>query len=166
LTRYGLYLLALVVLAADQTTKHWVIQAHDTWPNGSQPIIPGFFSLTWVNNTGGAFGIFDSVRLGTAALALASVLAAAAIVVYSLRVRQMPAILGVALGLALGGAVGNLADRVRLHYVVDFLDFHIGSHQWPVFNVADSAICIGVALLMIFYGRTTAKTPQTASTED
>lgn len=166
MTRYGLYLLALAVLALDQATKHWAILAHGNWPDGSQPIIPNFFSFTWVNNTGGAFGIFDSVRLGTAALALASLLAAGAIILYSLRMRRLPPLLGVALGLALGGAVGNLIDRVRLHYVVDFLDFHVGVHQWPVFNIADSAICIGVALLAIHFGRAPAKTPHAASADD
>lgn len=157
MSRIGLYALAAVVLVADQVTKHWAMEVHGAWPDGSRPIIPGFFSLTYVNNTGGAFGVFDSIRSGTAALAAASALAALAVIGYSIRARAMSALLGTALGLALGGAVGNLIDRVRLHYVVDFLDFHVGTHQWPVFNFADSAICVGVALLAIFYGRTPAK---------
>ncbi len=169
MTRPALYLLALLVLAADQATKSWVMHAHSAWPdiygNYTRDVIPGFFSLTYVNNTGGAFGIFDSVRSGTAALAVASAAAAAAIVGYTLRARgPMSPLFGTALGLALGGATGNLLDRVRLHYVVDFLDVHVGTHQWPVFNVADSAICVGVALLAICYGRTPAKPPQPAPT--
>ena len=170
MTRPGLYLLALLVLAADQLTKFWVVRAHWAWPdiygNYTRVVIPGFFSLTYVNNTGGAFGIFDSVRSGTAALALVSAAAALAIIGYTLRARRpVPPLLGAALGWALGGAVGNLVDRVRLHYVVDFLDVHVGVHQWPVFNLADSAICVGVALLAISYGRTPAKPPQPAPVE-
>jgi signal peptidase II len=163
LTRLGLYLLAVLVFAVDQATKHWAMLSHQNWPNGSQPVIPGFFSFTYVNNTGGAFGVFDSARFGTDALAVASAVAAAAILVASVRLRRLPALLGVALALTLGGAVGNLADRVRLHYVVDFLDFHVAGHYWPVFNVADSAICVGVVLLALYSARAPAKSPHTAA---
>ena len=167
MTRLGLFSLAGLVLAADQLTKHWVVQAHPGWPTDgydySRAVIPGFFSLTYAENTGGAFSIFHDVRFGTMALALASILAALAIVTYTLRARlPLPNLLAVALGGALGGALGNLVDRVRLGHVVDFLDVHVGVHQWPIFNVADSAICVGVGLLALYYSRPPAKTPHPA----
>ena len=163
MTRLGLYSLAGAILAADQATKHWVVQAHTFWPEYSREVISGFFSLTYAENTGGAFSIFHDVRFGTAALALASVLAAFAIVLYTLRARApLPNLLAVALGGALGGALGNLIDRVRLGYVVDFLDLHVGEHTWPIFNVADSAICVGVALLALYYARSPAETVRPA----
>ncbi|MBV9848417.1 MAG: signal peptidase II [Armatimonadetes bacterium] len=162
MTRVGIYSLAALVLAADQITKHWVARAHRGWPltggDYSREVIPGFFSLTYAQNTGGAFSILQS---STLLLALASAAAALAIVIYTLRHRgPLPGLLAVALGGALGGALGNLMDRVRLHYVVDFLDLHVGAHQWPIFNVADSAICLGVALLALHYAR--AETPRPA----
>lgn len=156
MSRYLLYLLAAIVLVADQATKQWVLHVYPTWPQTdvgySRDLIPGFFSLTYVNNTGGAFGILPS---GTGLLALAALAAAIGIVVFTLRMPQVVSCqLALALALPLGGALGNLLDRVRLHYVVDFLDVHIGRlYQWPVFNVADSAICIGVALLALYFWR-------------
>lgn len=155
MSRRVFYSLALLVLVADQLTKQWVLRVYPSWPDGdgvySRDLIPGFFSLTFVNNTGGAFGILPS---GTQFLALAALIAASAIVAFTLRASlPLPRLLAVALALPLGGSLGNLLDRVRLHYVVDFLDVHVGPHQWPVFNVADSAICIGVALLALYFWR-------------
>jgi signal peptidase II len=154
-----LYLLAALVVVADQWTKHWVAQAHWAWPDDTRPVVPGFFSLSYTENTGGAFSIFEDARFGTLALAFVSLAAAAAIIVYTLRARPpLPSVLGTALGLALGGAVGNMIDRVRLHHVVDFLLLYVGTHEWPVFNIADSAICVGVALLGVHYAGTPAQT--------
>ena len=167
MTRLGLFSLAGLVLVADQLSKYWVVQAHRGWPTDgydySREVIPGFFSLTYVQNTGGAFGLFHALQSGTMGLAAASVVASVVIVAYAVRARQpLPNLLAVALGGALGGALGNLIDRVRLGHVVDFLDVHIGTHQWPVFNVADSAICVGVALLALYYSRIPARTPHPA----
>jgi signal peptidase II len=155
LSRRIFYSLALIVFAADQMAKQWVLHVYPFWPAGegvySRDIIPGFFALTYVHNSGGAFGILPT---GTAGLALAALVAAVAIVVYTVRARSpLPRLLAFALALPLGGSLGNLLDRVRLHYVVDFLDVHLGPHHWPVFNVADSAICIGVTLLAIYFWR-------------
>lgn len=143
------YSLALVVLALDQLSKHWI--AGLFLPGDSRDILPGFFSLTYVRNTGGAFGILPA---GTLALAGAALLAAGAIIVYVARLKSpLPSALAIALALPLGGALGNFADRVRLRYVVDFFDVHLGIHQWPVFNIADSAICVGVSLLAFYFWR-------------
>ncbi len=147
--RTTFYLMALLVLIMDQWSKHWVARLFQ--PGDSRDLLPGFFSLTYVRNTGGAFGILPA---GTLALAGAALLAAGAIVVYVTRMKApLPFLLAVALALPLGGALGNFADRVRLRYVVDFFDVHLGIHQWPVFNIADSAICVGVALLAFYFWR-------------
>lgn len=149
MSRWTVYSLALLVLILDQISKAWVARTFVL--NGSRDLIPDFFSLTFVRNTGGAFSILpNQARF----LALAAAFAAVAIIVSTARTRgRLPRVLGVALALPLGGALGNLTDRVRFGSVVDFLDWHIGTHQWPVSNIADVAICIGVALLAIYFWR-------------
>ena len=154
MSRYGLYSLALLVLLADQSSKTWVVGAHWHWPEEGRELIPGLFALTFNVNTGGAFGILPH---GTLLLAFAAAVAAVAIIVYSVRAPMpLPRLLGVALALPLGGAMGNLLDRVRLHHVIDFLALYAGpDRQWqfPIFNLADTAICTGVCLLALYYGR-------------
>ena len=166
MSRFGLYVLALLVFAADRLSKGWIAQAHLGWPQEGREIIPGFFALTYSVNTGGAFGILPH---GTQLLAAAAALAAVAIVVYSVRAPMpLPRLLGIALALPLGGALGNLWDRVSLGHVIDFLDFHAGANpRWdfPIFNLADSAICVGVGLLALYYGRQPAPAPSTALKE-
>ena len=131
-----------------------MVQNYWRWPEDDLVLIPGFFSLSFNVNTGGAFGIFQQ---GTLLLALAAAIAAAAIIAYTIRAKMpLPKLLAVALALPLGGAVGNLVDRVHLHHVVDFLAFYVGpARRWPfpIFNLADSAICIGVGLLALYYSR-------------
>ncbi|MGI4792243.1 MAG: signal peptidase II [Janthinobacterium lividum] len=163
MSRWALYLTALLVLIADQASKAWVLAAHWHWPEDDRVLIPGFFSLTFNVNTGGAFGILPH---GTLLLALAAAVAAVAIIAYTIRAAMpLPRLLAIALALPLGGAVGNLLDRVRLGHVVDFLAVYAGpNRQWqfPIFNVADSAICIGVGLLALYYGRQPAPMPEPA----
>jgi signal peptidase II len=153
-SRAPLYAIALLVLLADQAAKAWVLAAHWRWPEDDRVLIPGFFSLSFNVNTGGAFGILPN---GTLLLALAAAVAAVAIVVYTIRAEMpLPPMLGIALALPLGGALGNLLDRVRLGHVVDFLALYAGPDrrwQFPIFNVADTAICVGVGLLALYYGR-------------
>lgn len=159
-----MYSLALFVLLADQSSKAWVVRTYLRWPDDDLVLIPGFFSLSYNVNTGGAFGILPQ---GTLLLALAAAVAAVAIVTYTVRAKMpLPRLLAVALALPLGGAVGNLVDRVHLHHVVDFLAVYAGPErrwQFPIFNVADSAICIGVGLLALYYSRQPAasQTPLT-----
>ncbi len=161
MNRWGLLILAAVVLMADQWTKHWVTNAGLSWPGGSRDILPGYFSLTLLHNTGGAFGILPH---GTLGLAAAAALAVSAILLFVFRAQKpLPVLLALALGLPLGGALGNLWDRVHLGYVVDFLDFHVRHYQWPVFNVADSAICVGVFLLALRFWQQPAVEPQTTA---
>ncbi len=167
MSRAALYGLALLVLLADQAAKAWVLAAHWHWPEDDLVLIPGFFSLSFNVNTGGAFGILPR---GTLLLALAAAIAAAAIIYYTSRAKMpLPRMLGVALALPLGGAIGNLLDRVRLGHVVDFLALYAGPDrrwQFPIFNVADTAICIGVGLLALYYGRQPSPAPKPAVLKD
>ncbi len=139
--------LILLVIALDQASKAWFYQYLAATPNGVVELLP-FFNLVTVRNYGVSFGLFNS---GSAAASWIFVIVAAAIVIvlaHWLRraTRLLPA---VALGMVVGGAIGNVVDRVRLGSVFDFLDFHVGAWHWPAFNVADSAITVGVALLFI-----------------
>jgi len=125
---------------ADQLTKHVILSSFT--PGQSLPVIPSVLHLTYIQNTGAAFGLFRGM---TAILAVLSFIAAAWIV-RELRVGRMRHDARIwALALVLGGAAGNLIDRIVYGYVVDFIDLLI----WPVFNVADSAITLGVLWLLI-----------------
>ena len=149
LYRAGYFLVSLTVLLLDQWTKGIVMrnfQIHE-----SRDVIAGLFDLTYVQNSGAAFGLFASVDSSLKAIVLNSVAVLVFLIVsgYALRSPHKSVRLQVGLALILGGAVGNLLDRVRFTYVVDFLDFSISGHHWPAFNLADSAICIGVGLLFL-----------------
>jgi signal peptidase II len=146
----GAYLMVSVaVLFLDQWTKGLVTRSLEV--HQSRSIIQDVFDLTYVRNTGAAFGLFASVDSSVKAVLLNSVAVIVFLVVsaYALRSSHKSVRLQVGLALILGGAVGNLLDRVRFGYVVDFLDFAVSGHHWPAFNIADSAICIGVGLLFL-----------------
>ncbi len=138
-------LTALVVVAADQLSKAWV---RTNLAFGQSLFEVGFFQITRVHNTGAAFGLFPAHSFALTIVALVSV---AAILFYALFIhRRFPFLdntLGrVVLGLVLGGATGNLIDRLRFGYVIDFIDFRV----WPAFNIADSAIVVGAILFAYF----------------
>lgn len=155
-------LLALAVLALDQWTK-WLVESHLPTPS-SREIIPGFFHLSHVKNTGVAFGLLADLGDEGAAWMLA-LLGLAAITVVAVYFRRTPAretALLTALSLVLGGAVGNLLDRVTAGAVTDFLGVYIGSYRWPDFNVADSAISVGLGLLILDSFRARPAAPATA----
>ena len=138
---------ALLILIADQITKYLV--ATQLAEGQSVDLIPWLapvFSITHVTNTGVAFGMLQG--LGSL-FAIAHVIAAVVIILYSRRLPPGQWALRLALGLALGGSVGNLIDRVRQGYVVDFFDVNFWPLQnFPVWNVADSSIVVGVALMI------------------
>ncbi|HSE03643.1 MAG TPA: signal peptidase II [Methylomirabilota bacterium] len=140
---------ALVVLVLDVVTKYLALQR--LAPGRPIPVLEGFFALTLVMNPGLAFGMLAETPAGWRwVVALLSIGALAVLAVLGLRMlptggRLTP----LALGLIFGGAVGNLIDRARFGAVVDFLDFHWRGYHWPAFNVADSAISVGVALLAL-----------------
>ncbi|HEY1300884.1 MAG TPA: signal peptidase II [Stellaceae bacterium] len=138
---------AVIVAILDQLSKAAVLLYFAGHPF-SRPLTP-FFSLVLAYNRGMSFGFFNTGAGGLNALLFS--LAAAAIVVALAwwLARVSSPFLAVAIGLIIGGAVGNVADRLRLGAVVDFLDFHVGLWHWPAFNLADSAICIGVAAMLL-----------------
>lgn len=141
--------IALAVIGLDQLTKHFVTR--ELVLGESVPLVPGLLHLTLVHNTGMAFGLLSGtdVPFKSLLVTLLSLLALGAVLYYALASDQGERWTRVGLGLVLGGALGNIVDRVRLGYVVDFVDvFYRGAH-WPAFNVADSCICVGVGLLIL-----------------
>lgn len=156
-------LLALAVLALDQWTK-WLVESHLPHPS-SREIVPGLFHLSHVKNTGVAFGLLADLGEAGAAwlLALLGLAAITVVVVYFRRTPAQDKALLTALALVLGGAVGNLIDRVTRGAVTDFLGVYIGSYRWPDFNVADSAISIGLALLLLDSFRSRPPAPAAAA---
>ena len=140
---------ALIVVLLDQVSK-WFMVAH-LEPHQAHSVIPGFFNLVLVRNKGMAFGILGQSRSHLAAYLLmgATLAAIVVIVVFFWRARKDQKWLTVGLALILGGAVGNLADRIRLGFVIDFLDFSVKGYHWPAFNLADSAVTIGALWLLL-----------------
>ena len=132
------FLVASFVFVLDRVTK--IAAAGNLSYGQSIKILPNIFHFTFVLNNGTAFGL---LRGQNAALALLSILAITLIIFYLLKHKDLSLVVSLALGLILGGALGNLFDRVRFGYVIDFLDFRV----WPVFNIADSAITIGAVIL-------------------
>lgn len=150
---------AFAVFLLDQSTKAW---ARKTLRFGDDVnVIPGFLNFIYAQNTGVAFSQFDNGgAVGRWILAALATAAAAAVLYYFWRTpKTEDRVLG-ALSLLLAGIVGNLTDRVRLGYVIDFIDVQLGSWHYPTFNVADAAICCGAGLLildLIFNRKTAAK---------
>lgn len=145
------WLIAALTLAVDQLAK-WIVRTSFA-PHQSLPLLPGVLHLTYVRNSGAAFSLFQGQ---VAWLSVVSVLVAGWIGWELLRHESLvggrAGLPLSSLGLILGGAIGNLVDRLRFGYVEDFIDLRV----WPVFNVADSAITVGVALLILkscFSGR-------------
>jgi signal peptidase II len=139
---------AVAVLVLDQLTKLVVdraMQLHQTIP-----LLP-FFSLSYVRNTGAAFGVLGAAPPGVRLplFVVVTLVAIGALVSFVRRTPVEERTLVAALGGILGGAVGNLICRVRFGEVIDFLDLHWGTLHWPAFNVADSAITVGVALVLL-----------------
>ena len=143
-----LILIAGSVIVLDQITKALIIRTLALYE--SITVIPGVFDITHVLNPGGAFGLFASHSPGVRAfffLIVSSVVACLVLWFYRQTAQSHP-FLSCGLAGIFGGAVGNLIDRFRFGQVVDFLDFHLGPHHWPAFNVADSAISIGMAIFL------------------
>lgn len=143
------FLLALFVVLLDRWTKRLVATRIAMYSHIQ--VIPGFFRITHTENTGAAFSLFADSPSHWKTAMLISFSVAAMIVVSVLLWKQSRALTmtAIALSLILGGAVGNLWDRVASGRVVDFLLFYVKSYQWPVFNLADSAIVVGASLLVL-----------------
>lgn len=138
--------IAAVTLILDQLSKYWILN----YVLAAYPYvrITSFFNIVNAWNTGVSFSLFSS-----GGMAGKIILSTAALMIVGTLVRWLSKeknrLLQVALGLIIGGALGNVADRVRLGAVFDFLDFYAAGWHWPAFNLADSAICIGAAIILI-----------------
>jgi signal peptidase II len=141
--------LGILLAISDQIAKEWVRILF--LPGDSRTVVPGFFDLTYVRNTGAAFGIFDGANI---LLALFSLIVLVMLVVFRRHFIGPHPLQRAAMGLMAGGILGNLLDRLRLGYVVDFLHFYRGSYHFPSFNIADAAISIGVFLYLLMSFRT------------
>ena len=138
-----------LVLVLDQAAKLAMLDRFGALPPEERIItVAPFLNLALVNNHGVTFGLFNTGGAGTAMIFSAVALAIVAGLLWSLG-RTRRRLNAVATGMIIGGAIGNLLDRVRLGAVIDFLDFYIGSWHWYVFNIADAAICVGVAILLL-----------------
>lgn len=161
--RWIMGLMALVTFAADQLSKAWVrenLALYESW--APIPALARYFTFTHVTNTGIAFGLFrewGSILVAVAVVVIAFLL----LYTHQLATARWP--IQIAMGLQLGGAFGNLIDRIRFGFVTDFLDFKF----WPVFNLADSAIVVGMLMLLALMGleeRAQPHPPTSSPSED
>lgn len=143
--------LAALVLSADQATKLWALAELRPVGHRTIQVLPGCFHLAYAENRSAAFGILGFLPLELrrnllTGFAICAIIVLIALIVMGRIQRNWTA---VATGLILGGAIGNVIDRVRLGFVVDFIDWHVGDHyHWPTFNIADSGIVVGVFVLL------------------
>lgn len=150
------YAVAVTILAADQASKFFVASTFVL--HEPHPVIPGIVDLTYATNTGGAFGLLP---WATQILAVVAGLVAVALIVSGPRLAAAGRVIEIASALLLGGALGNLIDRVRLGYVIDFIHVHF----WPVFNVADIGITVGAGLFIIAALRIPGATPKSTEVQ-
>lgn len=157
-----LFLAGTTLIFLDQATKLHVMQSMRL--HESIPIIPGFFSLTYIRNPGAAFGLLASsgATFRMIFFGFASLFALGLLSTIFYRLREDDRIGQVSIVAILGGAIGNLLDRLRYGEVIDFLDFYIGAYHWPAFNVADTAISVGVVFLVLHFGLETKKEKDSA----
>ena len=137
-------LVAILIAVSDQVTKEWVRAGF--YLGESRVVVEGFFNLTYVRNTGAAWGVFGGQNTW---LMLLSVVMLIAMVIFRRSFLSDTWDHRLALGLMIGGIVGNLLDRMRLGWVTDFLDCYWQNWHWPTFNIADAAICTGVGIYML-----------------
>ena len=145
-TFYRYLSISAIVVAVDLYTKHLIQLA---FQYGEKLTVTGFFDLVRYHNMGAAFSFLaDAGGWQKWFFTIVSIIASI-VIIYLLKKYAQNKLFCFGLALVLGGALGNLYDRLTLGYVVDFLSFHINDLYWPAFNVADSAICVGVALLLM-----------------
>ncbi|MBE9485651.1 MAG: signal peptidase II [Chloroflexi bacterium] len=152
-------LTAAIGLLLDQLSKIYIggtFELHQTLT-----VVKGFFNITYVRNPGAAFGILADNAIRLPFFVGVSLLAGIGILWYLRKVDRKDSWQHFALGLLFSGAIGNLIDRIRLGEVIDFLDVHWYQYHWPAFNIADSAICVGVAILLLCSWREERQKKQT-----
>ncbi|MCG6894572.1 MAG: signal peptidase II [Desulfobacteraceae bacterium] len=144
-----LMVVAGLVLLLDQLAKAWIL--HHLPLYHSIPVLPGWFELTHVQNPGGAFGFLAGHHPGIrgAVFLFFSGLAAVLVLFFYFKTPKTHFMLAAGFALIFGGALGNLVDRLRFGKVVDFLDVHYGTYHWPAFNIADSAITVGIGIFLL-----------------
>lgn len=150
--RYALLaLIGVIVIVIDQITKVWIMQSMRL--HESIPIVPNLFSLTYIRNPGAAFGLLagSSNAFRTVFFGVTSLFALALLGTILVRLPEKDWVGQLSIAGILGGAIGNLIDRLRFGEVIDFLDVYIESYHWPAFNVADSAISVGVVCLILHF---------------
>ena len=138
--------ISAIVVAFDLYSKH-LMQQHFVF--GDLHSVTSFFDLVRYHNEGSAFGFLNDAGGWQKWFFNGISIVASVVIIYLLKKHTDEKIFCAGLALILGGAIGNLYDRITLGYVVDFLNFHLNNHYWPAFNVADSAICVGVGLLLL-----------------
>ena len=138
------FLISILLIALDQLSKWWIVQHMELYQ--SIPVISDFFYITSHRNRGAAFGILQEQRWFFIVVTTCVVIA---IIVFMVKMKKETILTNTALSFVLGGAVGNMIDRIQTGEVVDFFHFQFGSYHFPIFNVADSAICVGVVLFLI-----------------
>ena len=149
------FVISALVIVLDQITKYWVSQS--LAPGAGVPVTP-FFNLVLTYNTGAAFSFLSRASGWQRGFFILIATLASLLIIYLIRRHHRQKVFSVGLSLILGGALGNLWDRIVLGHVVDFLDFYIQAYHWPAFNVADSAITCGAALLIWdSFGRSQAR---------
>jgi signal peptidase II len=139
-------LVALIVIVLDQWSKQYIFNILQYMEHPIIEVVP-FFSLVKVYNYGVSFGMFNDLTYGSMILSVIAIGITLILCFMLLKIKKL--YMGVAFGLIIGGAIGNIIDRVRFGAVADFLDFYIGDYHWPAFNMADSAVFIGVAIIVL-----------------
>lgn len=163
MTRGSRYLLltaiAVTVIVLDQATKYWIMESMRL--HESIPVVPNLFSFTYIRNPGAAFGLLagSSNAFRTVFFGVTSLFALALLGTILVRLPDRDWIGQVSIAGILGGAIGNLIDRLRFGEVIDFLDVYVESYHWPAFNVADSAISVGVVCLIIHFALERKESP-------
>ena len=166
--RYGILgLVVLTIIVVDQVTKAYIDGS--MYLHESISIIPGYFNLTYIRNPGAAFGIMGTTSSGFRLVFffLTSILAMGLLITIFLRLDSRDWWGQLTIASIFGGAIGNFIDRLQYGEVIDFLDFYINGYHWPAFNVADSAISVGVVSLLLLFAFEKRKpdlTPQEDST--
>jgi signal peptidase II len=138
--------LTLLMLVADQLTKYWVVSHFTLYE--SVAVMP-FFNFTYMQNTGAAFSFLaDAGGWQRWFFTAIAIIVTTVLLVWMKKTPREQKLLPIAFALVISGALGNVIDRLQFGYVVDFLDFYLGSYHWPAFNIADAAIFIGAALIL------------------
>lgn len=148
MSRWGLFSIIVVAgLLADQASKLYVDKVMSL--HQSIPVIDGLFNFTYLRNRGAAFSFLSEASWRLPFFILVTLIAAVVILVALKKMREDQKLAQISLAMIFSGAIGNLIDRIRLGEVIDFLDVYWQQHHWPAFNIADSLICVGVALIAL-----------------